>query len=148
MSSGLVGACECGKISYRIANDKVDVYVCHCLKCQTRSGSAFAEHSMVAASSVSIQGETVSRSHRSNDTVFEDIYCANCMTQIYNRNSMFPDMLFLRAGTLSQSETLAPFAHIWTKRKQPWITIPDDVASFPESPTPDQFFAVIPKPGR
>ncbi|WP_229714509.1 GFA family protein [Aquisalinus luteolus] len=66
-----------------------------------------------------------------------------CFTGICNRNSMLPGTLFLRAGTLLRSQGLVPLAHLWTKRKQPWINIPDDVPSFPESPTPEQLFAII-----
>lgn len=148
MSSELSGGCDCGGVSYKIAPAEMHVYVCHCLKCQTRSGSAFAQHAMIGASALSIEGETVSRSRASNGGTVDEIHCATCFTGIYNRNSMLPDTLFLRAGTLFRSQGLVPLAHVWTKRKQPWINIPDDVPSFPESPTPEQFFAIISKAAR
>jgi hypothetical protein len=48
-------------------------------------------------------------------------------------------MIVLRAGTLSASDKLTPVAHIWVKRKQNWVVIPDDVPGWPESPTPQEF---------
>jgi len=36
----------------------------------------------------------------------------------------------LKAGTLDDTSWLNPDAHYWTNRKQPWVTIRDDVASF------------------
>jgi hypothetical protein len=71
--------------------------------------------------------------------MFEDVACSVCRTRIYNRNSALPGTIFLRAGTLSTSERTAPIAHIWTKRKQPWVRIPDDIPAFDESPTPEEF---------
>lgn len=67
------------------------------------------------------------------------MFCAACLTRVYNRNSLLPEAIFLRAGTLTESETLSPIAHIWTKRKQAWVLLPDGVPQFDESPTPEQF---------
>lgn len=142
-TSELSGGCDCGGVSYRIQSAEIHVYACHCLDCQTRSGSAFAQHAMMGASGFLIEGETVSRLRPSNDGSVEEFHCATCFTGIYNRNSMLPDTLFLRAGTLLRSQGLVPLAHVWTSRKQPWINIPDHVPFFPESPTPEQFFSII-----
>jgi hypothetical protein len=32
---------------------------------------------------------------------------------------------------------------MWTKRKQPWIAIPEGVAAWPETPPLEEFFALI-----
>jgi hypothetical protein len=65
--------------------------------------------------------------------------CAECHTRIYNTNEAAAGAAFLQAGTLNNSHLLRPFAHIWTKRMQSWITLPADAAAFEESPTPEQF---------
>ncbi|MNE82268.1 hypothetical protein D3C80_1789790 [compost metagenome] len=49
----------------------------------------------------------------------------------------------LRAGVLRGADRLAPLAHIWVKRKQPWISLPEGVAQWPESPTPEDFAVAI-----
>jgi len=36
----------------------------------------------------------------------------------------------VRAGTLDDPSAFAPDVHIFTRSKQPWVTIPDDVPSF------------------
>jgi len=48
-------------------------------------------------------------------------------------------------AALDNSHLLNPMAHIWVKRKQPWLTIPDGVPSWPESPTPEEFAAAVQK---
>jgi hypothetical protein len=136
------GSCECGAFSYSLTGD-VDIYACHCLNCQTRSGSAFAEHAMVRATQFECRGATVHYSRTVNNIQFEETFCGACYTRLFNTNSALPDMIFLRAGTISDSQLLDPIAHIWTKRKQSWVEIPGAIPAFEESPTPEQFGAVI-----
>lgn len=138
------GGCECGAVEYRLAiNAPVDIYACHCLNGQTRSGSAFAEHAMVDASVFNCEGPTVAYVRSANDIQFEEVFCGSCYTRIFNRNSALPDIIFLRAGTLSNSQGLEPIAHIWTIRKQHWVSLPIGIPSFEESPTADQFGAAL-----
>ena len=36
------GGCLCGEVRYRLAEDPVTLYVCHCTDCQRQSGASFA----------------------------------------------------------------------------------------------------------
>lgn len=139
----ITGSCECNAVTYSITDSSVYVYACHCLNCQTRSGSAFAEHAMVSDSSFTFEGGTTGYKRSENGIEFEEVFCAICHTRIFNRNSLLPDMIFLRAGTLAGSQTLDPIAHIWISRKQAWIALPKGIPVFAESPTPEEFGAAI-----
>lgn len=136
------GGCECGATQYSI-RAPIHVYACHCLNCQTRSGSAFAEHAIIAAAQFDAPAESVAYRRQVDGIDFEEVFCARCFTRLYNHNSALPDMIFLRAGTLADSGGLQPIAHIWTDRAQDWIAIPADSARFPKSPTPEEFAEVI-----
>lgn len=137
------GTCECGSTSYAISSNSLHVYACHCLKCQTRSGSAFAEHAMVPAAAFTCEGDTVQYQRTTDGLLFEEVFCRTCYTRLFNRNSMMPDLIFIRPGTLTSSQSLNPMAHIWVSRKQSWISLPQNVPSFEESPTPEEFGAAI-----
>lgn len=140
----IAGGCECGLTKYTLAGEaRVHIYACHCLNCQTRSGSAFAEHAMVHGSIFVCEGPTVAHVRVANNIQFEEVFCGTCYTRIFNRNSALPDMIFLRAGTLFDSQGLEPVAHIWTTRKQHWVSLPTDIPAFEESPTAEQFGAAI-----
>lgn len=139
----IIGACECGAVTYSINDGPLHVYACHCLNCQTRSGSAFAEHAMVQTASFDCEGNTEEFVRSSQGIQFTELFCSVCHTRIFNKNSMLPDMVFLRAGTLDSSQRLEPMAHIWTSRKQSWVKLPENVPSFQESPSPDEFGAAI-----
>ncbi|AKU99711.1 hypothetical protein AKJ09_06375 [Labilithrix luteola] len=98
---------------------------------------------MLPAARFQCAGPLATYARETNGIRFDEVFCDNCRTRIYNRNAMLPDMIFLRAGTLSESQCVQPMAHIWTKRKQPWLTIPEGTPSFAESPTPEQFGAAV-----
>jgi hypothetical protein len=69
--------------------------------------------------------------------------CAVCHTRIYNTTSAAPGMWVLRAGTLNQRASLQPMAHIWVRHKQPWLSLPSGIATWPQSPTPEAFAAAL-----
>ena len=42
------GGCRCGAVRYKLALDTLPLtYACHCLDCQTWSGSAFSQQTFV-----------------------------------------------------------------------------------------------------
>jgi len=137
------GSCDCGAATYTINAPYMHVYACHCLNCQTRSGSAFAEHAMIETSTFASEGILATYRREAHDILFEEVVCSICHTRLFNRNSALPGMIFLRAGTLADSQCLEPMAHIWVKRKQPWVLLADSIPTFAESPTPEEFGAVI-----
>jgi hypothetical protein len=59
--------------------------------------------------------------------------CGVCHARIYNTNSARPNVAIVRAGTLDRSNELRVVAHIWVKRKQHWLTLPEGVPTWPES---------------
>lgn len=137
------GACECRAVTYAIKDSPLHVYACHCLNCQTRSGSAFAEHAMVQVDAFECEGAVEEFQRSSNGMQFTEVFCLACHTRIFNRNSMLPDMVFLRAGTLESSQHLEPMAHIWTSRKQAWVVLPEGIPAFTHSPSPEEFGAAV-----
>ncbi|WBU61074.1 GFA family protein [Paracoccus albus] len=138
------GACECGAAEYGITGGvPIHVYACHCLNCQTRSGSAFALHAILPTTEFREPADTLSHRRQSDGIEFEEVFCAHCFTRLFNRNSAVPGMIFLRAGTLDDSDNLSPIAHIWTSRMQSWISLPEGTAQFQQSPTPEQFGEAI-----
>jgi hypothetical protein len=57
----------------------------------------------------------------------------NCHARIYNTNSARPGIAMIRAGTLDASHQLDTPVHIWVKRKQPWLRLPDYGEVFEEA---------------
>ena len=148
MSEGIVGGCRCGAVRYRLdLAAQPPIYCCHCHYCQTWSGSAFSEQAVVAEAQIVVTvGEPV-MFERVNDSgaISTQYVCGNCHTRLWNTNSGRAGTAVVRAGTLDASDTLVPRAHIWTRRKQPWLAIADGMPSWPENAPVAEFVAALMK---
>jgi hypothetical protein len=76
-----------------------------------------------------VRGElkTFTRTSQSGRTV-ACAFCPNCGTRIYHEPTYMPDTLNIKPGTLDDTSWLSPDVHVWTKSKQPWVSIPEGVA--------------------
>ena len=140
------GGCRCGRVRYRAALDKLPrVYACHCLDCQTWSGSAFSLQFIVPESALEVTGEPALFELTSPDgsRTSRQRACPVCFTRVYNTNTRRPGLAVVRAGTLDHSDKLAIVLHIWTRRKLAGIEIPDDVPAWPEGAPPEEMAAAL-----
>ncbi|MDE2436989.1 MAG: GFA family protein [Sphingomonadales bacterium] len=140
------GGCRCGSVRYRIDSTEMPpVYCCHCQVCQTWSGSAFSQQAVVGEGRIAVtRGEVeVYENITASGALSTQRLCGTCHTRLWNTNSARPGITVVRAGTLDDAEHLVPRAHIWTKRKQPWILIADDVPQWEENAPPADFIAAL-----
>lgn len=140
----IAGGCRCGAVRYTLAMDTLPrTYACHCHYCQTWSGSAFSQQAIVAESMMDVTGDVEIFELQTEDRVSRQRFCARCHTRVFNTNSARPGFIALRAGTLDDSDKLDVVAHIWTKRKQPWVIIPEGVPSWHENAPPLELAEVL-----
>ena len=132
--SEIQGGCRCGAVRYAVElAAPPPTYACHCRDCQTWSGSAFSQQTFLPETALSVTGPVVIYELTSpSGRISMQRMCGVCHTRIYNTNSARPGFVVLRAGTLDRSDELDIVAHIWVKRKQPWLTLPAGVPSWPE----------------
>ena len=146
--SEIRGACRCGAVRYTLALDALPrTYACHCRDCQTWSGSAFSQQTFLPKAGLSVTGPLfVYELANASGRISTQRMCGVCHTRIYNANSARPGVVVVRAGTLDRSDELEVAAHIWVKRKQPWLSFPEDVATWPEgAPLADLLQALAPR---
>ncbi len=144
-SENFQGGCTCSGVRYAISLARLPpVYACHCLDCQTWSGSAFSLQCVMPEDALEVTGdlEVYERKTRSGHRSLQR-FCAHCHARIFNTNSARPGIAVVRAGTLARSDLIDVVGHIWTKRKQAWITIPEGVPSWPESAPMADFIALV-----
>ncbi len=141
----IAGGCHCGATRYALAVETPPaVYCCHCLACQSWSGSAFAEQVIVPLDAIAVDGPVVDyRFVNPSGSESHQRICGICHTRIFNTNAARPGLAVVRAGTLDASDTLVPRAHIWVSRKQPWVVIGDTVPTFAENASPAAFIAIM-----
>ncbi|MFO1256707.1 MAG: GFA family protein [Sphingomonadaceae bacterium] len=140
------GGCRCGEVRYRLQVEAMPpVYCCHCQVCQTWSGSAFTQQAVIGENQIVVTKGAVGIYQNVTASGADSIQrlCETCHTRLWNTNSARPGIAVVRAGTLDDAEYLVPRAHIWTKRKQPWIAIADDIPCWSENAPPAEFIAAL-----
>jgi hypothetical protein len=121
------GGCQCGSVRYRIEGEPLTLAVCHCTECQRQSGSAFGMSLAIRRNDFRLsRGETSAFTVRCDSgRTKRCAFCPGCGTRIYHQ--VVDGVLSIKAGTLDETSWLRPSAHYWTKRKQPWVLIPEGV---------------------
>jgi hypothetical protein len=141
----VAGACRYGRVTYWLSLvDLPPTYACHCLDCQTSSGSAFALNALLPEGVIRVEGElsTYEQGTIGGGRLTQQV-CSTCHTPILRTTDAAPGGVVLQAGTLHDSQGLDPAAHIWTSRMQPWIQLPETVARFEQNPTREAFAAAL-----
>jgi hypothetical protein len=146
MIDPIEGGCRCGRIRYKARLERLPrVYACHCLDCQTWTGSAFSVQFILTEEQLEVSGEPALFELTSPDgtRTSRQRGCPTCFTRVYNTNTRRPGMVVVRAGTLDRSDELSIVAHIWAKRMLSGISVPDGTPSWPEGAPPADFVAVL-----
>lgn len=138
------GQCRCGRVRISLrAEVRPPLYACHCLNCQQWSGSAFSLHLLCAAQAVEVSGPVREYRYEHHGHLSTQYACEVCFTRLFNETTAAEGMRIVGAGVLEGAVQWTPQAHIWTKRRQSWITLPAGVAQWPESPTPEEFATAL-----
>jgi hypothetical protein len=53
-------------------------------------------------------------------------FCTSCGSALFAQNSARPRIRTLYVGTLDNPEVVQVSAHIWVKRKLPWVILPQE----------------------
>jgi len=127
----MTGGCSCGAVRYRLTSEPLIVHCCHCLNCQRQTGSAFVINLLIEADRV----EVVSGAPEPVDAPRDDgsrqrIHrCPVCQVAVFSEYG-WPELLFVRGGTLDEPSAVKPDVHIYTKSRVPWVVVPPGTPAF------------------
>lgn len=139
------GGCRCGACRYVLDFAVLPAsYACHCLDCQTMTGSTCSLHAVVPVSRFAIEGalEGWSRINGEGTRTTHHV-CATCKTRIHSTNEGRPGLAILRTGTLDDSRAVVPVAHMWARSKQPWVGLSADAEVYEEAIPPDRLKVIF-----
>jgi hypothetical protein len=130
------GTCICGAVRFRISEEPTTLFACHCSDCQTVTGSGFVLALQVPYDGIVVtQGEAKPYERKEADERKRIIHrCPHCLTILWSERPDSKEYITVYGGTLDESPTLKPIAHIWTRDTQQWMKLPDDVLLFEENP--------------
>jgi hypothetical protein len=128
------GGCQCGAIRYEITEEPTSVYTCHCTDCQRLTSSAFSMGVVVPERAFRMTGAEARSLQRKADSgrVSTRLVCPSCGSWVVGTPR--DGVIRVRAGTLDDTSWLRPTRHIWTRSKQPWITLPKGDEVFERGP--------------
>lgn len=132
------GACACGHVTYQMTSPPLFVHGCHCRSCQRETGTVFAQNAMIEADRVELlSGELEVIDTPSASGQGQKIHrCPKCKVAVWSNYALSggigDKVNFIRVGTLENPDRFPPDIHIFTRSKQPWVTLPKDVPAVEE----------------
>jgi hypothetical protein len=121
------GGCACGAVRYRLTGEPLFIHCCHCLSCQRQTGSAFVVNLLIERDRVKVTGEPTTVDVARDSGGMQKIYrCASCMIAVFSEYT-YPEIWFVRGGTLDEPRSVEPDVHIFTRSKVDWVTLPEGV---------------------
>jgi hypothetical protein len=131
----LEGSCVCGGMRYKVTGVPLSVHACHCTDCQALSGSAFGMSMVLNQEDIElVEGKLVINKFSTSHNKMHRHHCAECGTAIWFSSPEYPGIIALKPGTLNDTSTLCPVAHVWYRSAQPWLDVGSTVPVYQEQP--------------
>ena len=131
-NKSLEGKCICGQVKYKLTEKPLFTQACHCKDCKILTGSSYVVNSSVIENTLFIEGEITSSVELKGGSgaPCKVYFCAKCGTYMYTDYSSAVGRLNVRTKTLNDSNQFPPQVHIFTKDKDPWLNLKDNVICF------------------
>jgi len=133
ISMTLHGRCSCGEVSFTLENTLNYAYYCHCSRCRTRTGSAFAT---IGGASIDKLQVTAGNKSLLIEGECSDGYgarCSRCYAFLFAavRGRQY---VHVSLGVLAGTPSRLPDHHIYVASKAPWYQITDGLPQYDELP--------------
>ncbi len=131
----LTGKCLCGKVSLSADTEIKMMANCHCSDCRAATGAAYGTLVFVDEAALSISGTPKVFKHKSDSgSDMEKLFCPDCGSQMFGRNSNRPGVVSVRAGVLDQSDLVKPAVNVYLSSKIPSTPVDPELKGFDKMP--------------
>ena len=135
MTMKYTGKCLCGEVTYTADAPPVVVTQCHCEECRRLSGTGHTVGAMFVSRVVTVNGKLSEFSYSSdNGSEVTKVFCANCGSPIYGKNTRTPDHLTLSLGTMDNAIGLDVEVVVFERDKPHWDRLKEEVVFFATQP--------------
>lgn len=100
-----------------------EALVCHCKRCQRRTGSAFSASGSVAAEYFSVSDGLEQVRRREPERSAVKSFCGVCGSALF---AEVGDRVWVRLGAVDGDPGIRPSLHQFRDYRAPWCTLPDD----------------------
>ncbi len=128
------GSCLCGEVSFEIEGEFDSFYLCHCKYCQKDTGSVHAANLFSSTAKLYWKaGKGKITSFQLPATQHKKAFCSQCGSALPNLQ-MNNQLLVVPAGSLDQTISKVPNAHIFCGSRANWDTELESIPSFDRLP--------------
>ena len=128
----LTGGCYCGAVGYSV-DDSFDYALnCHCGNCRRTTGAPFKPFAGIAHDHLNLI-HSADKLLVYGDDLINNTHCGTCRSLLYSvvRDGQW---VHIAMGTLIDTPTIRPTAHIFVGSKAPWYDITDALPQYQEFP--------------
>lgn len=124
-------SCSCGQLTARVTGDPVRNSICHCLACQLRTGSPFAQQARFLREHVTVSG-TASAYTRVGDEggrcVFH--FCPECGATVVFQPERNAEWMAIPVGAFADPDFPPPQVSVYESRMHAWVVPPAGAEHF------------------
>jgi hypothetical protein len=131
----ITGGCLCRAVRYETAAQPIITRFCWCRVCQYFATGNAAVGVCFPTEGFSVTGEMRDyQSTADSGNRMHRRFCPTCGTHLFSEAEARPHLIFVRAGSLDDSEIAKPSASIWTASAPSWACIDTTLPRFEGQP--------------
>ena len=132
MREQTTGGCLCGTVKFVYSGKLGSAAYCHCEDCRKCTGSAFnISVAFETAISEIVSGEAKGFTKRADSgNELTQHFCPECGSPLYTSSSKHSDLVYVKAGTLDDSNPVKPAYQSWISSSVPWATIESGLRAY------------------
>ena len=125
MTIARTAACSCGQLQVEVQGEPVRISICHCLACQRRTGSVFAEQARFASAGFKVTGRCGEYVRVGDEgSKFRFRFCPVCGATVYYTREGGEDLIAVPVGAFADPDFPAPTVSVYEHRKHSWVQVP------------------------
>ena len=137
----LKGGCLCGAIQYEWQGTGPSASYCHCTDCRKATGGPYTVGVGVDAAGLTIRSgkpKGYTKTADSGRKITRE-FCPDCGSPLFTRGEIYPDLVWIKAGSLDQPQLIQPTHQTWTQMAVPWAYLDKNLPGFlGNGPTPGE----------
>jgi len=124
--------CVCGGVTVDLPGPSFEVFACHCIECQRRTGAPFGVGAYYPAEKVLMVGATTEFA-RPTDAggTFRSYFGPTCGTSVLWETTGMPGMIGVAVGAIDGFDHPRPTRSLWERSRQPWATLGGEMEHSP-----------------
>jgi hypothetical protein len=128
----LTGGCLCGAARYEYRGRAPSASYCHCEACRKATGGPYTVGVGVDAAGLVVRSGTpkgYTTTADSGNPITRE-FCPDCGSPLFTRAEAFPQIVWIKAGSLDEPQRIMPTHQTWIQMAVPWAYLDKDLPGY------------------